>query len=187
MKLFLGNEVLEMFKFTCLSLSVLVSMGGAHAQETGLASNLFYFGGGSADTTDPLKNDDTPFVIGFMHQPAGKSVVFGFDLAGEGTSIDSTYRQNKNLAQAISYNFLIGTNVVTTGRFKADVALLVGLRQAAADCPDSYLGYACYADTSPVIEYAGNIGAVVTMSFNNIAVGFRATDQSAQVLLGLRF
>jgi hypothetical protein len=170
-----------------LCLPLLISAEFANAQDIAAAKNTFYIGGGSAIKDDPLKNSDAPFSIGFMHQPANNSLVFGFDLAGEGTSLDSTYRKNQALSQAISYNFLLGTNLIDSGRFTADAALIVGIREASADCPDSFLGYACYADTSPTIEYKGNFGAVVTMSVDQFTLGLRATDQSTQFVVGIKF
>lgn len=171
--------------FICLPL--VLSAGLAHAQDGTAMRNTFYVGGGQAITDDPLKNDDTPFSIGFMHRVAEKDLVLGFDLAGEGTKLDSTWGMDNNLSQGISFNLLVGANLIDTGRFRTEAALLVGLRQTSADCPDSYLGYQCYADFPPDVAYRANFGGVITMSFDKVLLGLRATGESTQLLAGIRF
>lgn len=101
--------------------------------------------------------------------------------------LDSTWGMNERPKQATSYNFLIGGNVMDNGRFRADAALLLGARESFADCPDSYLGYQCYADAEPDTDYKGNFGAVVTLSMQSFTIGLRATGESTQILAGFRF
>lgn len=171
-------------KFIFLGLAIL-SPNLLAAQEVG--RNTFYIGGGSQSESGEFANDDTPFSIGFMSQSATSQWVFGFDIAGEGTVLDSTYNQDEAPNLALSLNMLVGANIVNNANFKADAALLLGFKQATKDCPDSFLGFQCYADTAPSVEYEGNFGGVVTFSFNNFLVGARATQSSSQVLVGVRF
>ena len=127
-----------------------------------------------------------PFVVGFLHQPAASQFVFGFDFAGEGEMLDSTYGGNE-VRQALSYNLLLGSNLMRDGNFRVDAGVLLGLRESFADCPDSFLGYQCYADEAPDTEYDANFGAFIGVSFDGIMLGLRGTGESTQGLLGLRF
>ncbi|MFC0202479.1 hypothetical protein [Paracoccus rhizosphaerae] len=56
--------------------------------------------------------------------------------------------------------------------------MLVGIRKKTADCADSCLGYQCYADTDPETDYTGNLGAVLTMSYDRLMIGVRASSES---------
>ncbi|MTE00945.1 hypothetical protein GIY56_11630 [Paracoccus sp. YIM 132242] len=160
---------------------------GAMAGDAPAFQNTFYIGGGKARTDDAFDNDDTPFSLGFMHQLAGRKLILGGDLGQEGTMLDSTWGQDQAVEQATSYNLLAGANVVDNGRFRTDVALLLGVREDTKDCPRSYLGFQCYADSDPETDYKGNFGAVLTVSFDRLTLGVRATGESTQVLAGLRF
>lgn len=171
---------------SCL-LIALLSAGHAHAQDGGAFRNTFYLGAGHAKADGPFENDDTPFSVGFMHQPAGGKMVLGFDIGAEGTMLDSTWGQDSHPEQGTSLNFLIGRNLLDNGRFRADAALLVGVREAAADCPDSYLGFQCYADTDPDTDYKGNYGGVLAVSVDRLVLGLRATGESTQMVAGFRF
>ena len=101
--------------------------------------------------------------------------------------LDSTYRQNKAVKQGMSFNLLLGTNLAKTELSRFDVAVLLGARQKTTDCPSSYLGYQCYADAEPDMKYGFNYGAVLTWSFKSVMVGIRATGESTQALIGMRF
>lgn len=169
----------------CMALGVLG--GQAYAQEAGARLTTIYVSGGQAITDDPLKNDSMPFAFGIMHQNPASKLIVGLDIGFEGTMIDSTYNQDEALSQGTSFNVLVGGNLIDNGGFKTDAALLLGMRQSVVDCPNSYLGYACYADTDPDYEYEANFGAVITVSMNKTVLGLRATGESTQLLLGLRF
>lgn len=171
------------FKTALAALSALVlSCGGAIAQD---GRNVIYGALGMADD-DVLENDSMPFAIGFLHQRQSSNLVFGFDIAGEGTMLDSTWG-GEELRQAVSFNLLLGGNVAQSDRFRLDAAVLVGMRETFADCPDSYLGYQCYADTAPDTEYDVNFGALVGVSFDSVMLGLRATGESTQAVVGFRF
>ncbi|WP_052701063.1 hypothetical protein [Loktanella sp. S4079] len=163
---------------------LLVSAGAVQAQS--LSSSVLYVGVGKAINLEADEIDDTPFSIGFMHLAEPGAVNFGFDLGIEGTMLDSTYGGN-NLEQAMSANVLVGTNVYRDRNIRGDVAVLAGLREKVADCPDSSVGYQCYADIDPEYDFHFNYGAVVTVSFDAIALGVRVTEKSSQVLIGAQF
>jgi hypothetical protein len=91
------------------------------------------------------------------------------------------------LSQALSVNLLAGANLVKTDFFKIDAAALLGFREETADCADSYLGYQCYANTAPNLTYNANLGAVINLSIDRYLLGVRATAESTQVSLGMRF
>lgn len=180
-------------KTACLALPFLLSAGIAQAQDDfaqpqdSAMRNTFYIGAGKNRDEGEFDTDNTPFSLGFMHQLADRKLILGFDIGREGTMLDSTWGMDKSPRQATSYNFLIGGNMADTGRFKADAALLLGMRESVADCADSYLGYQCYADQEPDTDYKGNFGAVVTFSFDRVVMGVRATGESTQIVAGLRF
>ena len=63
-------------------------------------TSLIYFGLGQGDDSDPYASDSTPWAIGFMVRDINGS--YGFDIAGEGTMLDSTYGQNEAIDQGLS-------------------------------------------------------------------------------------
>lgn len=174
-------------KALCSCLLLAVSAGHAQAQDGTSLRNTFYLGAGSARTDGAFENDDTPFSIGFMHQLVNSKLVLGFDLGAEGTMLDSTWGRDNMPKQGTSYNILLGGNMMDNGRFRADAALLAGVRESAADCPDSYIGYQCYADTDPDLDYKGNFGGVLALSVDRLVLGLRATGKSTQIVAGFRF
>ena len=108
-------------------------------------NNIFYIGfGPSSDKQD--ENDETPWSIGFIHNSSSSNKVYGFDVAAEGTMLDSTYGGNDDLAQGFSYNFLYGFDISKNKDDRLSAGLILGFIEEEADCPDSYLGYQCYAD-----------------------------------------
>ncbi|CAM3695933.1 hypothetical protein [Paracoccus yeei] len=178
--------IVKLAKILCLCLPLTLAAGFAQAQDI-TANNIFYIGAGRSNDDGPLDNDNTPFSLGFMHQSPNSRLILGFDIGREGTRLDSTWNRDQDPRQATSYNLLIGGNLFDNGRYRTDAALLLGARESFAECPDSYLGYQCYADQEPETEYKGNIGAVVTVSVDRFTVGLRATGESAQILAGFRF
>jgi hypothetical protein len=178
---------LRIVETLCLCLSLALLAGHVQAQQVSNLNNIIYAGGGTSSSDDTFVNDNVPWSIGYMHQVSGKSAVLGFDLAGEGMMLDSTWGQSQEPAQGFSMNLLIGTNMIDDGHLRANAALLIGMRETAAACPASYLGYQCYADSDPTVEYQANVGAVLTLSFDSLTLGLRATGESSQVLFGIRF
>jgi len=164
-----------------LALAVPLSAGMAAAQ-----GNTLIYGGIGQAGEEALESNAMPFSFGLLLRPATSRMSFGIDIAGEGTMLDSTWG-DEALRQAISFNALIGTNLAQNNRFSLDGALLLGMRETFADCPDSYLGFQCYADEAPSTEYDVNYGAVLIGSFDRMAIGLRVTGESTQIVLGTRF
>lgn len=179
--------MMNSIKALVISLSCILSAGQVYAQDASAYRNTFYIGGGNAKADGPFENDDTPLSIGFMHQLENRKLILGADIGREGTMLDSTWNMNEQVKQATSYNFLIGANLVEKSHFRADAALLIGVRESAADCAGSFLGFQCYADTEPDTDYKGNFGGVITLSYDRMTLGLRATGESTQILAGLRF
>tara|TARA_B100000242_G_scaffold199186_1_gene144085 strand:+ start:161 stop:712 length:552 start_codon:yes stop_codon:yes gene_type:complete len=147
---------------------------------------LFYVGIGSASGGDD-ENDDTTWSIGFLADMENDSIL-GFDIAGEGTMLDSTYGGYDDLAQGVSYNFLYGVDVSENKDNKFHVGIILGFIEEEADCPDSFLGYQCYADQPPDYEYGFNGGGFATYSLDeNVNLGLRATSNSTQLTLGFKY
>ena len=150
------------------------------------ADGILYFGMGDSKTASSTQNGDTPFSFGYLGLK-DEGISYGFDIGFEGTVLDSTYRQNSVPNQAKSYNLIVATNLSNTGSRRLDVGALIGFRESTKDCPNSYLGYACYANTTPDIDYEMNFGGIVTYSFESFSLGLRAASESSQFLIGTRF
>jgi len=116
----------------------------------------------------------------------GAGGVVGFDIAGEGTMLDSTYGGDE-IRQALSLNFLVGSNLYKADAVRVDAAAIIGMRESFADCPDSFLGFQCYADQSPDTEYDLNLGAMISLTMQSVSLGVRATEVSTQAVIGVKF
>ena len=152
------------------------------------AENLIYFGLGSAEevtVTDISTIKEKPFAAGYFRD-LKNNFIFGFDVAGEGRYLDSTYGQN-HFEQATSYNAIIGPKILETETGRLDIGALVGFRNEKIDCPDSYLGFQCYADEDPTVERTLNYGILATYTYTKALVGVRTTGESLQFLIGTRF
>ncbi|SMY08808.1 hypothetical protein LOM8899_02966 [Flavimaricola marinus] len=169
-------------------MSLAVSCGSvvsADAQEA--AKFLLYAGAGQAIDSENLTDDNIPYAIGGLVMSPASGLVLGADIAGEGEMFDSTGGGNR-IRQALSYNLLIGGNVYDDQSIRADAMLLLGARESVSDCPDSYLGFQCYADTDPDTQYDFNYGAMFAVTFGEAAsLGVRMTGESAQLTLGFMF
>tara|TARA_B100000609_G_C16980136_1_gene313398 strand:- start:216 stop:659 length:444 start_codon:yes stop_codon:yes gene_type:complete len=147
---------------------------------------MFLLGVGSASGGED-ENDDTPWSIGILADIGNDSVI-GFDIAGEGTMLDSTYGGYDDLAQGTSYNFLYGADISQSKNDKIHIGLIFGFIETEADCPDSYIGYQCYADQDPDYEHEFNGGGFLTYSLNeSINLGLRATKHSTMLTLGIKY
>lgn len=157
------------------------------AQDTPTKNNVFYIGLGSASGGED-ENDDMPWSLGVLHNSPTSEMVYGLDISGEGTMLDSTYGGYDDLAQGFSINFLFGADVSQNKNDKVSAGLIIGFIETEADCPDSYLGYQCYADADPDYEYAFNGGGFLNYSVNqSFNLGLRATSNSTQVTFGFKF
>lgn len=150
-------------------------------------NNVIYIGGGSAKAAGPLESNKTPLSFGYLWAPSSTGAAFGFDIGLEGTKLDSTWGMTRAVKQATSYNLLVGTRLAGTTDARLYGAFILGAREKTASCPSSYLGYQCYADTKPTISYAGNFGAMLAFTYGSVMLGVRATGESTQGTVGLRF
>jgi len=121
------------FMKVVLLTAVLAATTSVYANDNG--ENLVYFGAGSAQSGNPLKSSNTPMSLGYLKISNTSDSVWGFDIGGEGTMLDSTWNQNKSVKQATSFNFLAGRNLNKTENSRFDAALLVGGRQTFSSCP----------------------------------------------------
>ena len=93
-------------------------------------TSLIYFGLGQGDDSDPYASDSTPWAIGFMVRDVNGS--YGFDIAGEGTMLDSTYGQNEAIDQGLSYNFIAARKISGESEWRTDLGLLLGKRNISS-------------------------------------------------------
>lgn len=154
---------------------------------SGYGDNLIYIGAGPSRADSALESDRTPFSLGFLRLSQVSDAVFGLDIAGEGTRLDSTWGQSRAVRQGISINFAFGRNLSRSADSRVDAAVLIGARHKTADCPPSYLGYQCYADQDPDVSYALNYGVLLAWTQRRLMVGLRATGESAQALIGFNY
>lgn len=158
-----------------LSFLVIGSSNLAKADENG--ERLIYVGSGSAKT-----GNDKAYALGFMKLSNSNERQWGFDVSGEGTMYHNGSPETAN-----SVNLLVGSKLGQSDFGRVDGAFLIGMRGKSSSCPQSYLGYRCYADQDPSVKFGLNYGVVLTWSYKSILVGIRATGESKQALLGYRF
>ena len=77
------------------------------AQENVNLHNMAYIGAGPTSNSND-ENNDIPWSIGVMYGSIDTNLVWGLDIAGEGTLLDSTDGFNNDLSQGLSFNFLVG-------------------------------------------------------------------------------
>lgn len=162
---------------------IILGVSQVHAQERAF---LVYFGGGTSFESDEMVADGTPISFGIASAASNGGTIVGFDFGREGEMLDSTFGGD-SFRMATSYNLLVGGNLYSGTSVRADAMLLIGARETFADCPDSFLGFQCYADAEPDVEYDLNLGAVVMTTFDGMGLGVRVTQQSAQAVVGFRF
>ena len=177
------NIIRCMQLFWCLYIS---GISFAYASGSKDDEHLVYVGLGSAQTGDSLKSNTAPSSIGYMHFSNTKDFIWGLDLGGEGTMLESK-GATTTIKQSTSFNFLMGKNFSKTENNRFDMAFLFGMRQSSSTCPTSYLGYECYADQPPQTRYSINFGGVATFTYKSVMLGLRATGESTQALIGIRF
>lgn len=144
--------------------------------------NVIYVGGGSAKEDSYGNTGGSPATLGYIRQSNIKYFVWGVDISGEGPMY-----HNSMPKKSTSFNIIFGNNFHKTESGRLDAGFLIGMREKSSSCPRSYLGYSCYADADPSVKYTGNFGGIITWTQNKFMIGARVTDQSKQVILGLRF
>ena len=146
---------------------------------------LVYAGFGKKSTKSG-ENQTAPWSFGMINMREN-GTNFGFDIAGEGTVLDSTWGQTNAPSQAMSINVTFGRNLFKSGNARFDLGMLVGMRETQKECPRSYVGWQCYADREPSTSYGANYGVVATYSVGSVALGARATTESVQAMIGFAF
>jgi len=169
-----------------ISVALLAVVSIANAATNG--ENVIYLGGGAAES-GPIAttSNKSPFTVGYLKLSNTRDFVWGLDVSGEGTKLDSTWGQTNAVKQANSFNFLFGKNIGKTENSRYDASLIAGFRHKTSSCPSSYLGYQCYANSEPKTTYAFNYGIALTWSYKSLMLGVRATGESKQALVGIRF
>lgn len=174
------------FKNFSLVIAIVIGTSFAHADENG--QNVIYLGSGSAKSGNPsVTSNKTPVTLGYLRLSNTTDTVWGADISGEGTMLDSSWGQNRAVKQATSFNILLGKNLGKTENSRFDASLILGAREKTRSCPASYLGYQCYADTKPNTSYGFNSGVALTWAYKSVLLGLRATGESTQILLGYRY
>ncbi len=149
----------------------------------------FYVGAGSSSgEASRNENDDTAWSLdGFTKHGVS---LFGVDIAGEGTSYDSTTGYYNEPRQGISLNLIAITPIMRGRRWTFDGGVLLGFVQRGRSMRiDRTIipSCTCYADQDPDTEYDLNYGAVGLWTSGSISVGLRATKESTQAILGMQF
>jgi hypothetical protein len=156
--------------------------------EENSSNHVIYAGVGSAESGNPNESEDTPWSIGYLYKAKSSSVFGGIDFAREGTSLDNTSGKNNEVTQGFSINLILGRDLhFKNDDWSAGIGVLLGARETGESCPDSYLGYACYADADPDTEYDFNYGAVLHLTFKKALIGARLSGESSQLVLGVAF
>ena len=131
------------------------------SQVTKERQSLFYVGIGSKDDSSIryIKSVKLPWSLGYLQHQENSKTSWGVDIANEGTMLDSRHGMDDAMGRGLSYNLLAATNLSDSSNWRFDLGIILGLRETAVDCPESYIGYQCYADESPDYEYGFNYGA----------------------------
>jgi hypothetical protein len=175
---------------TLIQLAVMVSMVAASslACATDDGENIIYFGAGGSRGGHSLGNGGgTAISLGYLRVSNASNIVWGADVSGEGTMLDSTGGNTNKAKRATSFNLLAGANIGKYESNRFDAALVLGAREKTSHCPNSYLGYQCYANSDPKNSYDVNYGLVLTWAYKSVMLGVRATGESTQALFGFRF
>lgn len=168
-----------------IAIAALLSFGVAHADESKPHIVLYGGIGDSYRTIGNAKPEQfTTGAIGIFGQ--GGIGVFGVEWSQEGTQYVHEYGHSQ-FKTASAYNFIIGMKAVEAKGLRIDVNAILGVRDDTSTCPDSYLGYKCYADQEPSSTYKFNYGALVTASYGHLMLGYRYTPISHQIIFGIRF
>ncbi len=176
---------LRTFVKVALAIAATIGSTGSYAGEPG--TSIIYLGGGAGDSGDYYKSSRPPVTLGILNISNQRGSVWGVDISGEGTMLNSTGGRYNAVEQGTSFNLLLGSNMSKSEDSRFDAAFLVGMRRTELSCPRSYLGYQCYADESPKSSYGFNYGALLAVTYKSLMFGVRATGESAQALLGFRF
>ena len=168
---------------TLMVFLITASTTAAQFPDTGLGG-LFYIGAGQAMDEDSATQ--TPVSLGAL-MPTGAGWMIGFDIAREGTTIDTTYNRTEE-DPSTSYNLIVGTELFNSDRVSVSAGVLAGFLNDETNCNrQSFIGERCYAGEDPEESFTGNLGGLLYASWGPQAVGLRITDESAQIFAGFGF
>jgi hypothetical protein len=146
------------------------------------------FGGiGQAERGDPAQSDAQPWSVGYLYRGAGNAMYWGADIAGEGTLVNNTSGSDGLIEQGLAFDLLVGKTLNFSANWRGGIGILAGIRRTGLSCPESYLGYQCYADESPHQDFGFNYGAMAHLTFKQLLVGARASGESVQAIAGIAF
>lgn len=151
------------------------------------AQHVLLGGIGNSRQSDPNADRSTPWSFGYLYRGANSPVFWGVDIAGEGTSINNTSGYSDEPEQGFSFNLLAGRSVALGQTGRLGLGAVLGFRRVGSSCPDSYLGYECYADEPPDVDYDLNAGVTAHLIFRKLFAGARVTSESEQYLIGIVF
>lgn len=169
-------------KFSVLFLSIsLVGSVSAKENNNDDPFGIAYFGIGDSKE-QPYNDSEKALALGFIWTPKDKGFVLGLDIGMEGTLYHNGVPE-----QASSYNLLLGVPINYFKSYDMNISLMAGAIEKESSCADSYLGYYCYANSSPSVDYGFNYGAVFTVSYEYLTFGLRMSQASNQIILGFNF
>lgn len=147
-----------------------------------------YFGAG-ASFADTSQDNSIPFSIGYLYRWSSAEYFVGLDFSGEGIALNNTSGRRNAPQQGVSTNLLFGPtwDLDIGGPRIIGAGFLLGVRTTEVSCPDSFLGYRCYADRSPEEDFSWNVGLSVHLVVPTWLLGIRVTTQSGQVTFGFNF
>jgi len=158
------------------------------AQQPSAPARELLIGIGSGTGGDAsLEYSGTPWSVNLLFRDLAKRRYFGIDFAGEGTSLNNTSGKYNEVEQGFSFNVQYGGTANLRPAVRLGGGFLIGLRLTGKSCPDSYLGYECYAGEAPTPEYALNYGSAVFAGVGKVTVGARVSGVSKQVLVGFAY
>lgn len=168
-----------------LILSLFISFYSFSSEKKNL-KHTFYAGAGNAENSSEFVSDNIPWSLGYLYKTENNNL-FGVDISGESTLIDNTSGQNNTIRQGISFNLSVGRNINFNSESGTKIGLLIGTKQTGKSCQDSYLGFQCYADATPDIDYEVNYGGILQLFYKNVSIGARVTEDSQQMTIGILY
>ena len=145
---------------------------------------IIYGGIGIPKKSTKYISSAIPWSIGTVLR-GGNGYQMGIDMAGEGTSFNSTSNKTNVVEQGLSFNLLLGKSLNLENDATIGVLFLMGARHVGKTCSNSYLGFECYANETPKSSYDLNYGAIIQVTHKKGFIGLRATGESIQGVFGI--
>lgn len=150
---------------------------------------LSFYGGAGPRAQTANEAGNLAFTAGAVASLAWAPYFFGLDVSTEGTAIVTETGKRDALEPAGSLNYLGGrtAQVNMGGPTLIGGGVLLGIRRARSYCPDSNLGFRCWAGFEPEVSHDLNLGLMGYATRNGHFLGARVTTVSYQILLGFTF